>query len=191
MRKKATILSVLLVLALVLVFTACGHDASPSEVVKQDLDTLKSEESTAEALDSIDLDGSGLSEEDMNALVTKIQDFDYKIGEENIDGDTATVKVNITTYNLGQTMKDFYIDMVKQALTNGDASNISQEEITKQFIDKINGLDEKTYSKEVTINCTKGNDGWKSDCMDNDELEDAMLGGLNTTIEALDDISFD
>ena len=38
MRKKATILSVLLVLALVLVFTACGHDASPSEVVKQDLD---------------------------------------------------------------------------------------------------------------------------------------------------------
>ena len=130
---KKRLISVILLSTLVLL-CACGSSSSkpevtPSKTVDQflkgiqdeDQDAIKKvyEESTfdlgAEAWDDDD-DEEGMDTA-MNKVLTddfypRLIDFEYKIGEEEINGDEATVKVDITTYKMGDAFvagfKDFF-----------------------------------------------------------------------------------
>ena len=89
---------IVVLLALIMCFgmTACSKD-SPSDALKADLENAKSNpEELAEGMDE------GFGEEAGKAFVEKMLDFDYKLGEEKVDGDTATVQATITTYPFGE-----------------------------------------------------------------------------------------
>ncbi len=124
-----------------------------------------------------------------NDLVPKLREFDYEITNEQIDGDTATVDVKITTYTVGDAFNTFITDYMSQGFTlalSGASEDDLSELASSIFSTKINSM-EKSYTDTVTVSLSKVDGNWKvDDSKSNAELTDALLGGLYTTIESLD-----
>ena len=110
----------IIVVALVAVFclgalAGCSSAPSPTQVTQNFLDAVKASDSeeiqnsytngsfSFEDMTSSEAseEGTQLNEETANALSSKLLEFDYELSNEQINGDTATVDVAITTYPLG------------------------------------------------------------------------------------------
>lgn len=185
MKMIAKTISIVLILAIALMFSACGSDPTPSDAVKADLDKMKSEDSSDQSLKALDLEEWDLKKDDVNTFLSKIRDFDYEIVEEKVEEDKATVEVKITTYNFGKAMGEIFAEALALAFSNPDAS---EEEVSKIFVEKMAGIEKKDYSKKVTVNCVKKDDKWTTDVDSNEKLEDAVLGGLNSKIEEMNNM---
>lgn len=168
MKKKIAI--ILLALCMILM-TACGS-ASPTDALKADLENAKS--SPEEILGDIGEDGFG--EEASKALIDKVLEFDYKLGEEKIDGDSATVELTITTYPFG----DIFTQVVGQVLTTALSDpNMTEEQVTKllddSLLDAMNAA-QKTYAKSISAKLKKENGKWV--VQEDETLSNALTGGM-------------
>ena len=211
--RKTVFLSVV---ASVFTFFAVGlfgcAGLSPTEVTTKFLDGIKNGDSEAvmevysgdyapilggwqgeDSSEGADEDSTvpGIEEICENELLPKLQEFDYEIVGEQIDGDSATVEVKITTYAVGNAMSSFMTDYISQgmALAFTDASDEQLNELaTSIFSSKIKSMD-KTYTDTVTFSLTKVDNVWKVDAISEDgEIADAFFGGLVSSVESLDTV---
>ena len=162
----------ILLLALCLIFmTACGT-ASPTEALKADLENAKS--SPDEIIGQLGEDGFG--EEATQALVDKVLEFDYQLGEEKIDGDKATVETTITTYPFGEIFTGIVADFITQAFANPDMTDDDASALLDQLL--MDALDkaDKTYSKTITIELSQEDGEWV--VQESDEMSNALTGGM-------------
>lgn len=162
----------ILLLALCLIFiTACGT-ASPTDALKADLENAKS--SPDEIIGQLGEDGFG--EEATQALVNKVLEFDYQLGEEKIDGDKATVETTITTYPFGEIFTSIVGDFVTQAFANPDMTDDDASALLDQLL--MDALDkaDKTYSKTITIELAQEDGKWV--VQESDEMSNALTGGM-------------
>ena len=133
---------------------------------------------------------SGLSEEALEELKEKILGFDYEIGEEKIDGDKATVKVKIKTYDIGKIFEKWFNDYLEWAMKNF-GSGLSEEKATKKamelFEEVFKGA-KKTYEQDVTLDVEKVDGKWKvSDLDGSEEFANAITGGMLESVKKLQD----
>ena len=201
MKKRIALLTAILLL--VMMFCACGAP-SPTKTVDTFLTAIKDQNSETIASvyenGSFDLlensnDGTNgfiedeFSEELQNAIMEKVLSFDYELFDEKINGDTATVKVTMSTYNLGAAMDEFMEQYITQALQmafSGASDEDIEELANTLFAEQIEKA-EKYYSGTAVIDLTKDDDGWKVDGLDDTgEFMNILLGGL---IDSLDNIS--
>ena len=168
MKKKVTIL----LLAFCLVFLAACGSPSPSDALKADLENAKS--SPDEIMDGLGSDGFG--EEATQALIDKVLEFDYELGEETIDGDTATVEATITTYPFGEMFSNLLISFMGEALADPTMTEETMMDTLDQLL--IESLDsaEKTYEATVTVTLINDGDAWV--VQESDELSNALTGGM-------------
>ena len=162
----------ILLLALCLIFmTACGT-ASPTDALKADLENAKS--SSDEIIGQLGEDGFG--EEATQALVDKVLEFDYQLGEEKIDGDKATVETTITTYPFGEIFTGIVADFITQAFANPDMTDDDASALLDQLL--MDALDkaDKTYSKTITIELSQEDGEWV--VQESDEMSNALTGGM-------------
>ncbi len=162
----------ILLLALCLIFmTACGT-ASPTDALKADLENAKS--SPDEIIGQLGEDGFG--EEATQALVDKVLEFDYQLGEEKIDGDKATVETTITTYPFGEIFTGIVADFITQAFANPDMTDDDSSALLDQLL--MDALDkaDKTYSKTITIELSQEDGEWV--VQESDEMSNALTGGM-------------
>ena len=201
MKKK--LLSLLLIAALVLSFTACDTP-SPTEVTTSFLQAIK--EQNTEAVASVYADSNFSiaevlgeeadleSEDEISKYFTdevfpKLLEFDYEVLEEKIDGEKATVDVKITTYTLGDAFTAFFGDYLTQAfaLAFGDASDEAMESLAISLLKEKIGAMEKTYSETVTIALSQKDGAWVIDELDDDSpFVNAVLGGMIKSVETLE-----
>lgn len=177
---KKLMISVLAI-SMVLSMAACGKANTPTKVVEKQMQELKDEKVETE-LSSLVSDSSVAKKygDDYKKLLKKIQDFDYEVTDEKVDGDSATVTVKITTYNFGQAYKDMYNQVVKDA-NNGKITSSTDltSYIYKMMFQKMNALEKKDFKTSVKVKCTKNEDGdWETDVDNNSNVEDAILGGV-------------
>ena len=162
----------ILLLALCLIFmTACGT-ASPTDALKADLENAIS--SPDEIIGQLGEDGFG--EEATQALVDKVLEFDYQLGEEKIDGDKATVETTITTYPFGEIFTGIVADFIPQAFANPDMTDDDASALLDQLL--MDALDkaDKTYSKTITIELSQEDGEWV--VQESDEMSNALTGGM-------------
>ncbi len=169
MKKKVTIL----LLALCLVFLAACGAPSPSDALKADLEDAKS--SPDEIIEGIVSDGFG--EEATQALIDKVLEFDYELGEEKIDGDTATVELTITTYPLGDVFTNvltelFSSDMEELASMSEDELMAKMDETLMSELDAV----EKSYKTDLTVTLNQEDGQWVAE--ESNELSNALTGGM-------------
>lgn len=164
------------VLILCMLFmTACGTP-TPTEALKADIENAKN--SPEEIIGDIGEDGFG--KDATEALVDKVLEFDYKLGEEVIDEEagTATVETTITTYPFGDIFTKLMTDLFTEVFAN---PNMTDEQLSARMdallIDGLKGA-EKTYTKTIKINLSLEDGQWV--VQESDEMADALTGGMLT-----------
>ena len=178
MKKFRRITIAVLMASVVLALGACGRSNTPTAVVEKQMQQVKEEQMKTELSSLVsDKNVAKKYQKEYKELVEKIQDFDYEV-----NGDAATVKVQITTYNFGTAYKEMYQQVVKDANSGKLTSKTDLNDyIYKMMFNKMNALTKKDYKKTVSILCTKNEDGdWETDVDTNSNLKDAMLGGIMT-----------
>ncbi len=172
--------TIVLLLALCLILmTACGA-SGPSAALQADLENAKA--SPEEIMGEMGDDGFG--EKATEALIDKVLEFEYELGEESIDGDTATVETTITTYPFGQMFTNVVSQFVTDALTN--AGTMTDEDLTelmdKLLMDELNKA-EKTYTKTIDIELVQEDGVWV--VQESEEMSNALTGGMLDFAESM------
>ena len=222
--KKVTalLLAVVAAAAMAIGMVGCGGggassaapEPTPSNAVSGMLDALKAQDAEAfakyyagEAPESLDIKAelekdssfSSMPEEQKAAVMAigdKVMDFDYSVGNEQVDGDKATVDLTITTYDFASTIDTLMGSIMSQAMSmqaTGETDEAAAAAAAMESIQSaLDGLTSKDVSSTVTVNVSKDSDGnWKVDDLstlsedESKKLGDALLGGLVTKLEGL------
>ena len=184
---------------------------SPSTVVKTTFDAMKAgdfetvQKNVNAEVDTSMLEGANafsfgdtsveITEDQMvvvDKITAKIKDFDYAVKGEKIDGNKATVEVEITTYDFGGMFMNVFNDYMSQALsyalTSADDPDLEEKMTTlaMSILDtRVGELTQKDQVNTATVNLVKTDKGtWLIDNVD-EELTDALLGGLVSSLEGL------
>ena len=209
------IFCILLIVAMVFTMAACGNKPSaqntdeeeimsPTQTLDAFLKAFKARDADklnefyeGESDDLIfwkDLEDPALSGL-MDKMMEKLLDFDYALSNEKIDGKTATVDVNFTTYNIGGIMKDIIENMLSDAAALA-LSGLTQEELeteineimTKKF-EEYAKIAKKEKVVSVPVNLVMINGRWLvKDISRTDDIMDALSGGLTEFAENIGDI---
>lgn len=202
-------LSIALVLILALSLFACGGSSpTPTDVTNEFLQAIKDKDNdtikTVYAGGNINVEKEfeNMSESEDDAiskvyaekLYGQILSFDYEVSNEQVKDDTATVDVAITTYNIGDTFKDFVTDYIGEAFAMS-MSGASDEELnqkaTEIITEKLDGM-KKNYSQTITLNLSQKDGEWMVDKLaDDSDFYNAISGGiLDATKEIEESFSF-
>ena len=185
------ILAVLLVTVLIFGLVGCGGE-KPEQAVKNTFDAIKSADSET-ASKYIDYKGllnagetssetSDAESEEMAKLILK--HFDYKIISSSVDGDSATVKAEITNIDMKTVLANFISEAFALAFSGLDEETMDKQ-MNDKFTELLNSKDNKTVMKEVEIKLAKKEEGWKIDM--SDDLADAIFGGMISAAKDMSD----
>ena len=189
---------------------ACGPSIpTPTETADTFLTAVKAQDNetlaTVYAGDGLDLlekaaeaDESEIADEDSGLtriyeeqMIPRMLDFDYELSNEQIDGDTATVDVKFTAYNIGDAFTAFFSDYLSQALMLA-FSDPSEEDLDALAATVLSGkladLTEKTYETTATLSLSMQDGKWVVDeIRTGDEIVDGLTGGLMTAFANMED----
>lgn len=110
-----------------------------------------------------------------DVIKKQYKNLTYYVKEEKVDGDTATVTVEITVYDFASVMseaEDYKNNHMEEF--NDESGNFSQSKYIDYVIEQLDKTKEKVkYTLDLGL--TKINDKWKLDGLDSD-TEDKILG---------------
>ena len=166
----------------------CGSMNDAEKKVSKELKALKESDvigSEVMALrDSLSEDGR----ENFDGFLKKLRDFDFEItGSEESDseGDESTVvSVRIKTYDFGREYLAAWTEYLK---ANPGNKPEDMTDFYELLFSRLNSLNEKEYLKTIKIVCIDplDNGEWIANIKDNEELQDAIFGGMMREIEML------
>ena len=185
--KKKTLLIVSMLVLVMFALTACGSK-SPKSVVEDNLKQIKTEKTSSNV--SKLFNDKTLEQKygkEYDKFIKKVQDFDYEVKDEKVDGKKATVKVEIKTYDFGAAYKTTYDTVVADAKSGKiTATTDIKDYVYNLMFQNLNSVKDKSYKKTVTINCTKNDKGeWTTAINSNVDFLDAMMGGMFTAIKSV------
>lgn len=185
--QKKTLLIVSMLVLVMFALTACGSK-SPKSVVEDNLKQIKTEKTSSNV--SKLFNDKTLEQKygkEYDKFIKKVQDFDYEVKDEKVDGKKATVKVEIKTYDFGAAYKTTYDTVVADAKSGKiTATTDIKDYVYNLMFQNLNSVKDKSYKKTVTINCTKNDKGeWTTDINSNVDFLDAMMGGMFTAIKSV------
>ena len=107
--------------------------------------------------------------------------FEYKVIDSTVDGDTAIVNVELTTYPVGELLQNYMVQLFSNVF-EWSFAGLSEEEMTERsttlFLELSNEL-EKTYISTVPVYLVKKEGKWLMVGSDNNfELINALTGGV-------------
>jgi len=113
--------------------------------------------------------------------VQLFQGFEYTLGKSTVEGDKASVELTITTYPMGDLMRQYIMNIITNSLTWA-FSGMSEEEMNQKMNDsfiELTDTAEMTYTKTVTVYLVKGEKDWLMvGGTTNNDLFNALTGGM-------------
>ena len=186
MTGKKTLITILIA-AIVLVLSACSGSDSESKV-REELDKLKSSETAAASLESVQENLPEEAGDDFETFLAKVRDFDYKIiGSETVseEGEEYTaVDVKITSYDFGKEYLSTWTEYLRTH-KNASAEDAEGKEFLTELFSRLSKLEDKDHISFVEIRVTETEDGLTTDIQTNEELQDALFGGMIGEMKAL------
>ena len=194
-------ISLVLVLAVIITLTSCKPKESPQDVVQKAIEAVKimdiesmqnywGQEKLTDAFDT-----ASETETDSDALSTLkllVKNLDYQIVDAIEEDETATVSVQITNLDMAQIMSEFIATAFENTLSNAYLSEDQKptnEEIEKQYTEMLISYLERegnpTITNTVDIKLSLVDNKWVIEY--NEDAIDAMLGGLNSFSNSLND----
>ncbi|MBQ3394116.1 MAG: hypothetical protein IJG64_03070 [Oscillospiraceae bacterium] len=135
------------------------------------------------------MNDSDLPDSVTKQLDEKIFGFDYDVIEETVDGENATVKVNITAFPIGEAVIEWFREYISTRLSMA-FSGASEEEMNayleSSFTEKLAALEEKSYESTITLSMYQTNGKWMIDESSLDsKFIDRVSDGLFSSITAM------
>lgn len=171
MKKRYLLVSLLLLF----IVTGCKMGNTPTSKVEELLkrynnnaDVVKTE--LGDYLSSLNLDDENQQGYE-SVYLRQYSDLNYEIKDEKIDGDTATVTVQIKVYDYYNAEADInnYVSTHQNEFFD-DNDIYSSEKALKYRIDELKKVNDKVeYTIDFTL--TKVNDVWTVDTLTNEQLE--------------------
>ena len=193
--KLLTILNILLLIAAVviavMVLTGCSKEPENYPEAEALVDTRLNEIKTADNSDAaiksfIELAGTE-DEELLGGYLTKLRDFDYEIlgskKDEN-DENAVIVTVRVSTYDFGNA----YLSTWKEFLEMDEYHEGTQNDLfMRSLMYKCTALNSKDFLTDVDVVCTDpdGSGNYETDLKSNDEMMNAISGGMMEQIKLL------
>lgn len=189
--KKVAAFAMVTVLAFTAV-TGCSKTNSdkPDEVLGSTFDAIKamdretvvnvfSEDKTNEM--GLNTDDSTKEEKEMLKLF--FDKLSYKILDTKVDGDTATIKTEISNIDFSIVMGNYFTKILEISMSNATAKEgeqLSEEDLKKKsediLVEMLSASDVEIMTKEMEVQLTKVDGEWK--IQSTDELLDAITGGM-------------
>lgn len=192
------ICGLILAVVMALSLAACGPQGKPEDVVTTFCEAMKSFDSESASacfaegvvppdlsVDTDDLGEEMGSEELVQYLKDSAGKMTYTVNEAQIEGDTATVNVNITytdiTPVVTQAMADYIAKAFEMAMNEG--VELDEAEAQKLFTDTLTetskNVEEGTATVDVTFDCEVVNGEWKLSQM-SDETVNSLFDALSS-----------
>jgi len=179
-KKNMIGLALVLMLALA-VMCGCADRSGASEKVSKELDSLKSSDFTGSELTELRNSLSDEGKEDFDSFAAKLRDFDYEISDvsksDDSEDESTLVTVKIKTYDFGKEYLSEWTDYLKEHKEGPDADETAFYE---DLFERLSELDDKDYIRKVGIVCIEpiDNGEWIANVKENEELQDAIFGGM-------------
>lgn len=129
------------------------------------------------------ISGDDLLDNDEFSVETKKLLFDklaWKVTKVTQENDTATVEIEVTNKDFKTIISNYMQKALKAAFAG---ENISEQEIDNYFTEELKNEQVQTTTVTKTIQVIKEDKKWK--VVSNDELADALLPGLQETVNSL------
>ena len=117
----------------------------------------------------------------LEQLDAPLVDFDYSLGSETVDGDSAQVVVTVRAHDFGtlfeKVLGDFTASSAKSAFNGTAISDRDSAALLCSTLEKyLGGLGDKTREATTTFALVKTDGGWRVQELSEDNL-DALTGG--------------
>jgi hypothetical protein len=181
MRAIAALLAALLCLP---VFTGCSRMNDAEKKVSNELGALQSSDylgdEVADLRDSLSDEGR----ENFDGFLKKLRSFDFEITGSEEEGDSTLVSVKIKTFGFGREYLAVWTEFLK---SNEDAKPEEMTEFYEKLFAGLNSLSEKDCINYIKIVCIDplDNGEWIANIKENEELQDAVFGGMMSEMNAL------
>ena len=178
--------SLFALLLCVLMISGCAARTDAEKKVAKELDALKTSESVGSEVSDIKKMLSDEGRDNFDAFLKKLRDFDYELMGVSEEDDHAAVTVRIKTYDFGRAYLAEWTDYLKE---HGDTLSGDDElaGFYEELFARLAALDKMECIKDVDIVCLKplDNGEWIADIKDNEQLQDAVFGGMMCEMKGL------
>lgn len=178
----------LVFLLCLLMLAGCSQLNGAEKKVSKELSALQTSDyagSEVMALrDSLSDEGKG----NFDGFLKKLRSFDYEItGSEQGSGedeDCTLVNVKIKTFDFGREYLAAWTDYIKE---NGDSKPEDMTGFYEMLFARLNSLSEKDCINNIGIVCIDplDNGEWIANIKENEELQNAVFGGMMSEMETL------
>ncbi|MBQ6150603.1 MAG: hypothetical protein IJJ03_03005 [Mogibacterium sp.] len=183
-----SIAAVLAAVLCLLAFAGCSPMNDAEKKVSKELKALQASDYLGDEV--IDLRDSLSDEgrENFDGFLKKLRDFDFEITgseeDDDKDDDYTLVSVKIKTYDFGREYLAAWTEFLK---TNEGIESEDITEFYEMLFTRLNLLNEKDRINYIKIVCIDplGNGEWVANIKENEELQDAIFGGMMSEMKAL------
>ena len=179
-----TIAAGLAVLLCLLMLAGCSSMDDAEKKVSKELKALQESDSLGSEVITLRDSLSDEGRKNFDGFMKKLKGFDFQIiGSEEGDGHTL-VNVKIKTCDFGREYLAAWTEYLK---ANQGEKPQDLTDFYELLFARLNSTDEKEYIKTIQIVCIDplDNGEWIANIKENEELQDAIFGGMMSEMKAL------
>lgn len=193
MKRTKNIIALFMAITFCIMLYGCGKN-TPTDVVnnyfgkiqKGDFNMQELINTAAENSSNKGLGNNEISDETANKLLENAKEMTFKVNNQSINGDKATVNVTANSMDLGPVLtnaiREGFTYMLSQSFSNSEMTDEESDEYFNGVLNKY--LDQVTFSdKTQDITLTKGEEGWKIEV--DGSLEKLIIGINSSELEGL------
>lgn len=175
------------VLLCILLLAGCSSLNDAERKVSKELTSLQASDVMGNEVMSLRESLSDGGRKNFDGFLKKLKSFDFEItGSEKNSGDDGStlVTVKIKTFDFGRE----YLAVWTEYLKSGKkADNDDMTAFYELLFERLNSLEEKEFISYIDIVCIDplGNGEWIANIKENEELQDAIYGGMMSEMKAL------
>ena len=183
-----TIAAGLAVLLCFLMLAGCNSMNDAEKKVSKELKALQSSDSVGSEVIALRDSLSDEGKENFDGFLKKLRSFEFEIAgseeDEEKDDDYTLVNVRIKTFDYGREYLAAWTEYLK---ANEESKPEDMTDFYEMLFARLNSLEEKDFIKHINIVCIDplDNGEWIANIKDNEELQDAVFGGMLSEMKTL------
>ena len=183
--KMKAIAAGIAVLLCLIMLAGCSSMNDAEKKVSKELKALQESDALGSEVITLRDSMSEEGRENFDGFLKKLRGFDFEItGSGESDDSSTLVSVKIKTFDFGREYLAAWTDYLK---ANPDTKPEELTDFYELLFSRLNSLEEKEYIKTIQVVCIDplDNGEWIADIKENEELQDAIFGGMLSEMKTL------